>query len=303
MAGDFLLYTLNHLSFTYFRSTFNLMSTAHIKHVLTPVLTLAFILLSSSSVLAAAPDGIGPWADNVKSVSQGLRKDGSVIPAPRSDSSSALGVAEDSTADGTFYSLGFGGVIELGFDNGISSGVIVVEATNAGYPTEKAKIEVSENGIAWVEAGQISQDGQVATPESVRCAKYVRITDVSNKDEFSDATADGYDVDGVKATGNACNPKPCEHVVVQGNFSNTTTVVSSTAQTGDNKANGNGKDVTIKTGNAKSNVVIAVGGNTNTAVLPDCCKGTNTDIKISGNGKKSKNTVILGSASKKSSKK
>ncbi len=175
------------------------MTIARSKKLLAPIISAACLVLFSSSVLAAAPDGIGPWADSVKSAAQGLRKDGSAVPAPRSDPLSTLGVAEDNTVDGSFYSLGFGGVIELGFDNGISTGVILVEATNAGYPEEKVKVEVSENGTNWVQAGEVTQDGQVAKPEGITCAKYVRITDISNKDNFSDGTADGYDVDGVKA--------------------------------------------------------------------------------------------------------
>src|SRR5258708_3386786 len=79
---------------------------------------------------AAAPDGLGPWADTVVTTAQGLRNDGSAVPLVRSDPTAALGVAEQTNADGTFYSLGFGGSITLGFVNGISGGSMVFESTN-----------------------------------------------------------------------------------------------------------------------------------------------------------------------------
>lgn len=163
-------------------------------------------LLFVTPTFAAAPDGAGPWADSVFSVSQGLMKNGAAVPAARSDPNAALGVAENDTVEPHFFSLGFGGKLALGFVNGISSGVIVVEATNPNYPAEKAKVEVSENGTTWVDAGTITQDGTVNKPAGVGCAKYVRLTDVSDPAVFTDATADGYDVDGVKATGEPCKP-------------------------------------------------------------------------------------------------
>lgn len=277
------------------------------------LLALAFVVLTVVYVtpaMAAAPDGLGPWADSVQSASQGLRKDGSAVPAIRSDSSSALGVAEDNTTDGNFYSLGFGGTISLGFDNGISSGVILVEATNAGYPQEKVKVEVSENGTTWVNAGEVTQDGSVNKPESITCAKYVRLTDTSNVDNFSDGTADGYDVDGVKATGDTCvpptpTPTPgncggtgcCDTNITQTNTSIVGVNVVSNANTGNNKANGNTGDTTIKTKKATSNVTVGVGGNTNIATA-GCCGGGDTNITIKDNGAGSKNTVKIGKASK-----
>jgi hypothetical protein len=155
-----------------------------------------------SPAFAAAPDGLGPWADSVFSVSQGLMKNGVAVPLIRSDTTAALGVAENTpTVDSTFFSLGFGGSIVLGFDNGISSGAMVVEATvEPGYPDETARVEMSDDGITWVMAGNVIQGGTVSKPEQVACAKYVRITDTSNPAIMPDDIADGYDVDGVRAT-------------------------------------------------------------------------------------------------------
>src|SRR5688572_1782667 len=108
------------------------------------------MFLFVSSAFAAAPDGLGPWADTVISSSQGIMKNGAPVPAARSDNTAALGVAEENTVDTNFFSLGFGGNIILGFDNGISSGVFVVESTNPDYPLEQAAVEVSEDGITWM---------------------------------------------------------------------------------------------------------------------------------------------------------
>lgn len=166
---------------------------------------LGIVLLATAvSVQAAAPDGLGPWADTVVNSTQGNTKGGQPVSVARSDPTAALGVAEDDTVDAHFFSLGFGGKITLGFDNGISSGVFVVEATNAGYPSETALVEVSQDGATWYPAGTVTQDGQVALPYQVSCGKFVRIIDTSNPNNFPDSTADAYDVDGVQARGNSC---------------------------------------------------------------------------------------------------
>lgn len=165
------------------------------------------LLLLATPVLAAAPDGFGPWADKVISAHQGLMKNGQPVPALRSNPLAALGVAENDTVDSHFYSLGFGGKITLGFKNGIKNGVMVVEATNPNYPLEKATVEVSPDKMHWFPAGTVIQDGQVNVPHRAGCVHYVRITDVSDPAIMPDAIADGYDVDGVKGTGGKCSIK------------------------------------------------------------------------------------------------
>lgn len=160
-------------------------------------------IITVSQADAAAPDGSGPWADTVVSTSQGLDKSGDSIPAIRSDASQALGVAEETEPDGTFYSLGFGGSITLGFDTPFNSQVIVIETTRTDeyYPKETALVEVSADNVNWITAGTVTQNGEVAFPEDIDCAAYIRITDTSDPSIFQDATADGYDVDGVKTLG------------------------------------------------------------------------------------------------------
>lgn len=175
------------------------------KKISSSILTILSVFsLNIPMAIAAAPDGFGPWADTVTQAAQGLRKDGSAVLATRSDPTAALGVAEDNTTEGNFYSLGFGGVLTLGFQNGISSGAFVVEATNNPYPDEKVNVEVSEDGVTYYPAGTITEDGSVALPSQIACGKYVRLTDISDKALY-EPTADAYDVDGVQAQGLACS--------------------------------------------------------------------------------------------------
>lgn len=273
------------------------------------ILLFLLVLVVPSSVSAAAPDGLGPWADNVVSSSQGMRKNGTAVLPARSNPSAALGVAENDTNDGSFFSLGFGGSITLGFDNGISGGTLVVEATNPGYPNEKAKVEVSPDGTNWTVAGNVEADGEVSLPQSVTCAKFVRVTDTSNAADFSDDTADAYDVDGVRSTGDTCtvptptppcdqNGKDCCASGVKVSQKNTTVVVNAISQVGNTGGNtikdttgGNNK---IKTGNVKNKTTIAVQGGSNIAnVNNSCCSGGSTNIEIKNNGKNSKNKVTI----------
>lgn len=174
------------------------------KNFLLALFSGALLLVTSSASLAASPDGAGPWADSVVTSSQGLRKDGTPVIAARSNASAALGVAEDNVVDSSFFSLGFGGTITLGFDNGISDGVLLFEATNPNYPNERASVEFSSDGTNWTLGGQVSQDGTVNVPLIAGCVNFVRITDISVSAQFQENEADGYDIDGVRAEGDTC---------------------------------------------------------------------------------------------------
>lgn len=264
----------------------------------------AFLFLFASPAFAAAPDGLGPWADSVASFHQGLMKNGLPVPAIRSNPNAALGIAENNTIPGNFFSLGFGGHIVLGFDNGISSGVFIVEATNPGYPIEKAKVEVSENGTTWINAGQVSQDGSVNKPAGLGCARFVRLTDISNPNDFSDATADGYDVDGVKATGKACTPPTngggnCKNIISQKNKTDVSTTIITNSNTGKNSSNGNtGSSGSITTGDTSSNITTVVTGSSNVVNGGGCCAGGDTAVNVNKNGAGSNVTVNINSYKK-----
>jgi hypothetical protein len=188
------------------RQVFTFMKFSKKVQIIVPVFLALFFFVSLA--YAAAPDGLGPAADTVVSSSQGLMKNGSPVAALRSDPTAALGVPENDTVEGHFYSLGFGGNLVLGLDNGIINGAIIIESTELFYPGEKANIEMSDDGTTWVMAGTVTQDGTVNKPDGLVCARFIRITDVSDPAAFSDDTADGYDVDGVQSTGDPCTITP-----------------------------------------------------------------------------------------------
>lgn len=278
------------------------------------IATFLALPLAVSPVFAAAPDSLGPWADAVVAASQANTKGGqpvSTVNPARSNPTSTLGVAENDTVDSHFFSLGFGGSVTLSFDNGISSGVFVVEATNPDYPLEKAKVEISQDGSTWIHAGTITQDGTVTKPSQIGCAHYVRITDESNTADFSEATADGFDVDGVQAQGQTCTPPSPSPTpigcctgcatITQTNTSSVANTVVTSANTGNNTATFNtGGHTAILTGDVKQKIAITNTGNTNIATTSSgCCPGGNTSVTISGNGAGSHNAVTINSGTAK----
>lgn len=156
-----------------------------------------------------------PWAVDVKSFTQGTRKDGTPVIPTRSDPNLALGAAQTTGAATDvnptgFFSLGFGGQIVLHFPNGIDDGpgvdIRIYEATGLNnYPAEKVKVEVSPDGLDWttitVTPSMITYDGTIAIDlNGISIARYVRLTDTSNPADFSSIPdADGYDLDAVES--------------------------------------------------------------------------------------------------------
>lgn len=252
------------------------MKTAHfVPLTLVAVLSL---LVCTRAVFAAAPDGSGPWADAVVAFSQGLTKDENAVPAIRSNPNAALGVAEDDTTEGNFVSLGFGGVLTLRFDNPVRTGVLVIEATNPNYPLEKAQVAISADGNSWTDAGNISQDGQVSLPENTGCARYVRITDISVKEDFNEGTADAFDVDGVKAVGTEpCNdttPTPTPTPTPGGCAPDTNSTVT---------GNGAGSvNTVIRSSTNSTSVVVGTQSKVKASVKTKAVAGKNKAIKNTG---------------------
>lgn len=149
------------------------------------------------------------WASEVKDYIQKQRKDNSAVLAERSDPSKALGQAQSSGAafdnpvpNGEFFSLGFGGIIALGFGqqiiNGPGDDIFVYEITGGtSYPPETVEIFAKQTGNDWVFLGELTRDGSVDLG-ALAWADFIKIRDISDKEIFED-TADGFDLDAVKA--------------------------------------------------------------------------------------------------------
>lgn len=148
------------------------------------------------------------WASSVFSSSQGTRKNGTPVLPDRNDPTDALvaqttGSASDNPiVPGSFYSLGFGGNIIVGFaqpfQNTTGVDLNIYEVTGGSYPDELADVEVGPTSLGpWTMIGN-----DVARDESlemlISSAQFVRITDQSNIALF-ESTADAFDLDGVRA--------------------------------------------------------------------------------------------------------
>ncbi len=131
------------------------------------------------------------------------------VPVGRDNPLNALFV-ENSDVQGptnNFVSLGFGGVIDLQFDQPFGRGEgldLEIFETSFGTPNcatwpEQANVYVSQDGCNWVQvAANQCQNFGVELPDNLPWALFVRIEDSSNNASFQ-PDADGYDVDGVQA--------------------------------------------------------------------------------------------------------
>lgn len=183
---------------------------------------------------------------------QGLRKNGTPVLAGRSDPNTAVGAPDWVSGTGTnFYSLGFGGKITLsftGYVNNVSGDDLKIhEATNGVYPEESVSVEVSQDGLNWF---ALSEEGTNTSPGGITGVdfgstglawiKFVRLTDTSNPADFSQADADGFDVDAIEAVTETCEPpvieEPCTEIsenVTLASDTNTQTAGYTTVNPGD----------------------------------------------------------------------
>lgn len=185
----------------------------------------AFLITASLNSAIAQPDPIEPGivcdisADEVMSYLPKKRKDGSTIPAAFATESNALGVPTDSDIPGpiNFVALGFGGEITLKLSAPIADAKgndfeVVETSYNTvcrRYP-EKAMIYVSQDNCNFVCLGEACHNTQFDLAGSgLSWIQYVKIHDVSpiESPQFDFATANGYDVDGIK----------CLHGIVEEN--------------------------------------------------------------------------------------
>lgn len=160
------------------------------------------------------------WADAAGLFDQGRQKNGGLIAAARSNPANAFGAPQstgtpyDSAPLGSFVSLGFGvgttstRSIVLTFNdniivNDVGNDVKIYEVTNGSvsspYPDEHVKVEASKDGIVWtLIAADVLRDAEIDLGP-LDWARYIRVTDINNPASFSDAVADGYDLDAVGA--------------------------------------------------------------------------------------------------------
>lgn len=166
--------------------------------------------VSLASSLLAETTGI-QYAASVVSSSQANRKNGTAVLAARSDPSKALGAPQSGgtpydnpVVANSFYSLGFGGSVTLGFTNYIVNGpgpdIRVFEVTGGtSYPDEYVKVEASQDNVNWTLLSAAALRDADIDLGVLGWARYVRLTDVSDPALF-EPEADGYDLDAVRAT-------------------------------------------------------------------------------------------------------
>lgn len=149
---------------------------------------------------------------------QGRRKNGTVVLATRQNPSTGLVPQTTGTpfdpivTEGTFYALGFPHannantpgeiVVDMGviFYNNVIGGDLKLWEVTGGtsYPVETtqvyAKLALADG---WTPLGPVSRDGEVNI-SPLAAARYVKLVEASIITPF-EATADGYDLDGIQA--------------------------------------------------------------------------------------------------------
>lgn len=163
--------------------------------------------------------GESVYASEVIDYDQGLRKDGTPVVAARSIPEQGL-VYEAAALESSFFSLGFGGWIIVGFDDIIvdGSGVddlkITEDTWGSPYPLEKADVYVSQELLSWDDPNWVPLGVADNTnldlihttsvfdlaDVNLDWAKYVKIVDTTDPDLFANIpTGDGYDLNAVEA--------------------------------------------------------------------------------------------------------
>ena len=190
----------------------------------------AFDVDGVEGYVGCAAPVVAPGAENspfaVTAILQGLRNNGTPVPANRSIQAKMLGTpqasdASTSPANYNFYAMGYAGTVTLQFPytvlNGAGADIQAFETTFgdnstrscASYP-EKARFEGSIDGVTFFDmeavptaddAGAVlCRDGKLNIPTAYAGINYIRITDLTVIGTIS-GLSDGYDVDGLLALG------------------------------------------------------------------------------------------------------
>lgn len=165
------------------------------------------IITTKLSVVSPPPAG-GCYAVLVKGFKQGNMKNGTPVPAIRSNPAKAL-FAPEPVVNGVvnFVSLGFGGEITLAFEGPVANGpgndIRIHEATwnkrtCRNYP-EEAEIFASQNACDWIYIGKVCTNGGDLDLGPLSWAQYIKVKDITNK-SFSGfpGSADAFDVNAIE---------------------------------------------------------------------------------------------------------
>jgi uncharacterized repeat protein (TIGR01451 family) len=154
------------------------------------------------------PPTEGCYGAEVWAFSQGTTKSGGAVRPERSFAIRALGAPNGQTPAiyapiQEFVALGFGGSIEIRFENPIANGPgadIKIWESSAGSNNETATISVSQDGLGYFPVGTITMDGEVDFASAFSdYIQYVKITDITNPATWGNSdVADGFDVDAVE---------------------------------------------------------------------------------------------------------
>ncbi|MBL3659098.1 hypothetical protein, partial [Fulvivirga sediminis] len=176
---------------------------------------LMFIARSPEGVIELYKSPLG--VTKVVEFNQGKKNNGMKISSDRSYSGNVIGNPQENNRL-NFVSLGFGGSITLElaskvFDDGSAEPDMILVETSYGradqmcfsngntYYPEQAYVEVSADGKEWYSLPNSYcrtsfLDIKPAVDSGMKYAKYIRITDASDRSAF-DGSADGFDVDGI----------------------------------------------------------------------------------------------------------
>lgn len=158
-------------------------------------------------ILDPAPYG----AFKIVAWEQGLQKNGSPVPESRSDPTAVL-TWDTSKLDTDFFSLGFGGWIEVEFDCPISNGegddFFIIEDTWGPYLPETAEVYASTDGENWIFLGSADNAIRDDTYEwqtvswfdlgELESASYIKVIDSTPADPMPD-NSDGYDLNSIQS--------------------------------------------------------------------------------------------------------
>lgn len=148
------------------------------------------------------------YGAEVLNYEQGLQTNGESVADDRSNPEVSLGAPSSDNSAGSFFSLGVGGFIEIGFPGIVldlpGNDIKVVETSFSGNDCgfnddEFADIELSSDGINWELYGTICRNEEIDIANTG--LEFVTAIRITNSEITT--TLDGYDVDGVLAL-NGC---------------------------------------------------------------------------------------------------